>query len=374
MRKKLLKIPLLLPVFLVVLCLFSLKLYAGPLRFIAYGDTRRNSDTVDKPQTKHNAIAKVIRELNPDFVLFSGDMVYNNEFEKFLTVVINNYAGDKRIPLYPVIGNHEVVVSEKLGGIEALIKARSRYVLFEAFKGRLDDSYSSYLNNIFDRMKPKQSWYSFVKQTNGVELQFIELNSSLPDDEDQFKWFLNELKRVDGPKVVLAHYPPYSTGQHGNESALHGSSREAKFRNRYTKVFNDPKNNVALVIGGHDHNYQRTCKTDETGGIRTPVYLVSGGGGANLTGGGKGDVSQILTDGFQCQRFVTAYHFVEVTVTADSSRNVTIKCKAMGLSYDLSQGLPDDTAFEAQFVKERLELIDDFTVTWQCKRVSGNEF
>ncbi|HJW87178.1 MAG TPA: metallophosphoesterase [Candidatus Brocadiaceae bacterium] len=374
MRKKLLKIPLLLPVFLVVLCLFSLKLYAGPLRFIAYGDTRRNSDTVDKPQTKHNAIAKVIRELNPDFVLFSGDMVYNNEFEKFLTVVINNYAGDKRIPLYPVIGNHEVVVSEKLGGIEALIKARSRYVLFEAFKGRLDNSYSSYLNNIFDRMKPKQSWYSFVKQTNGVELQFIELNSSLPDDEDQFKWFLNELKRVDGPKVVLAHYPPYSTGQHGNESALHGSSREAKFRNRYTKVFNDPRNNVALVIGGHDHNYQRACKTDETGGIRTPVYLVSGGGGANLTGGGKGDVSQILTDGFQCQRFVTAYHFVEVMVTADSSRNVTIKCKAMGLSYDLSQGLPDDTAFEAQFVKERLELIDDFTVTWQSKRVSGNEF
>ncbi|MEK6621499.1 MAG: metallophosphoesterase family protein [Planctomycetota bacterium] len=158
MRKKLLKTPLLLPVFLVVLCLFSLKLYAGPLRFIAYGDTRRNGDTVDKPQTKHNAIAKVIRELNPDFVLFSGDMVYNNEFEKFLTVVINNYAGDKRIPLYPVIGNHEVIVSEKWGGVEALIKARSRYVLFEAFKGRLDDSYSSYLNTLFDGMKAKQSW------------------------------------------------------------------------------------------------------------------------------------------------------------------------------------------------------------------------
>lgn len=374
MRKKLLKIPLLLPVFLVVLCLFSLKLYAGPLRFIAYGDTRRNGDTVDKPQTKHNAIAKVIRDLNPDFVLFSGDMVYNNEFEKFLTVVINNYAGDKRIPLYPVIGNHEVIVSEKWGGIEALIKARSRYVLFEAFKGRLDDSYSSYLNTIFDRMKPKQSWYSFVKQTNGVELQFIGLNSSLPDDEDQFKWFLNELKRVDGPKVVLAHYPPYSIGLHGNESALHGSSREAKFRNRYTKVFNDPRNNVAMVISGHDHNYQRTCKTDEKGGIRMPVYVVSGGGGADLTGGAEGSVSQILTEGFQCQGLVTAYHFVEVTATADSSRNVTIKCKAMGLRYDLSKGLPDDTTFEAQFVKERLELIDDFTVTWQGKHVIGNEF
>ena len=371
MRKKLLKIPLLLSVFLVILCISSVKLYAGPLRFIAYGDTRRDGNAVDKPQTKHNAIAKVIRELNPDFVLFSGDMVYNNEFEKFLTVVINNYAGDKRIPLYPVIGNHEVVIGEKLGGIEALIKARSRYVLFEAFKGRLDDSYSSYLNQIFDRMKPKQSWYSFVKQTNGVDLQFIELNSSLPDDEDQFKWFLNELKRIDGPKVILAHYPPYSIGLHGNESILHGSSREAKFRNRYAKVFNDPRNNVAIVIGGHDHNYQRACKTDEKGGIRTPVYIVSGGGGADLTGGGGGDVSRILTEGFQCQGLVTAYHFADFTATADSSRNVTIKCRALGLRYDLSKGLPDDTTFEAQFVKDRLELIDDFTITWQNNRASG---
>lgn len=373
MRIKLLKTPLLLPFSLVILCLFSLKLYAGPLHFIAYGDTRRNGNAVDKPQTKHNAIAKVIQELNPDFVLFSGDMVYDNEFEKFLTVVVNNYAMDKRIPLYPVIGNHEVAVSEKLGGIEALIKARSRYVLFEAFKGRLDDSYSSYLNTMFDRMKPKQSWYSFVKQTNGVDMLFIELNSSLPNDEDQFKWFLNELKRVDGPKVVLAHYPPYSIGLHGNESVLRSSSREAKFRDRYTKVFNDPENNVALVIGGHDHNYQRTCKMDENGGIRTPVYIVSGGGGADLTGGGIGDFSRILPEGFQCQGLVTAYHFVEVTATADSSRNVTIKCKAMGLRYDLSKGLPDDTTFKTQFVKGRLELIDNFTVTWQSKPIMGNE-
>ena len=365
MRKKLLKIHLLLPGFLVILCLFSLKLYAGPLRFIAYGDTRRNGDTVDKPQTKHNAIAKVIRELNPDFVLFSGDMVYNNEFEKFLTVISSNYAVDKRIPLYPVIGNHEVVVSEKFGGIEALIKARSRYVLFEAFKGRLDESYSSYLNDIFDRMKQKQSWYSFVKQIDGVELQFIALNSSLPDDEEQFKWFLNELKRVDVPKVVVAHYPPYSIGHHGYASVSQKGSRESKFQNRYTKVFNDPKNNVALVIGGHDHNYQRICKTDEKGGIRIPVYVVSGGGGADLSGVGDGDVSQVLTEGFQCPGLVTAYHFVEVTATADNNRNVIFKCKALGLRYDLSKGLPDDTAFENQFVKERLELIDDFTVTWQ---------
>jgi len=72
-----------------------------------------------------------------------------------------------------------------------------------------------------------------------------------------------------------------------------------------------------------------------------------------------------LTEGFQCQGLVTAYHFVEVTATTDNNRNVIFKCKALGLRYDLSKGLPDDATFEKQFVKEQLELIDDFTVTWQ---------
>ena len=99
-------------IFLLIMCvviiLFSQKLYAQALHFIAYGDTRRDMKTMEKPQVKHHAIARVIRELNPDFILFSGDMIFYNEFERFLEVITSNYTGDKRIPLYPVIGNHEL--------------------------------------------------------------------------------------------------------------------------------------------------------------------------------------------------------------------------------------------------------------------------
>src|SRR3989338_10063668 len=87
----------------VVLFLFSQELYASALHFIAYGDTRRDIKTREKPQVKHNAIAAVIRERNPDFILFSGDMVYCDEFERFLEVITNNYAVSKMITVHPHI-------------------------------------------------------------------------------------------------------------------------------------------------------------------------------------------------------------------------------------------------------------------------------
>ena len=90
----------------VVFLFLSQSLCAGSLHFIAYGDTRCEINTMEKPQVKHNAIAKVIREMSPDFILFTGDMVYYNEFEKFLEVINKNFLTDKALPVYPVIGNH----------------------------------------------------------------------------------------------------------------------------------------------------------------------------------------------------------------------------------------------------------------------------
>ena len=50
-------------------------------------------------------------------------MVYYDEFERFLEVITNNYAGSKMIPLYPVIGNHELIFGEK---VDAIIKGLVR--------------------------------------------------------------------------------------------------------------------------------------------------------------------------------------------------------------------------------------------------------
>jgi hypothetical protein len=243
---------------IIVLFLFSQELYARALHFIAYGDTRRDMKTREKPQVKHNAIARVIRERNPDFILFSGDMIYCDEFERFLEVITSNYAGSKMIPLYPVIGNHELIFGEKVDALikdllekigvvnkfkgqtssqsellndietlkrnlyqeiesipDAKLKTRSRRVLCEEICDKLDPAYISYLKEVLCETKDGQSWYSFVKEADGLKIKFIALNSSLPDDEEQFQWFLNELRQFSGPKIIFEHYPPYSTGFHG---------------------------------------------------------------------------------------------------------------------------------------------------------------
>jgi len=444
----------------VILFLFSQELYARALHFIAYGDTRRDIKTREKPQVKHNAIAAVTRERDPDFILFSGDMVYCDEFERFLEVITSNYAGNKMvtvhphinlpppsfspsvrgtrggiqgdnehspplvggvrgggellhkmIPLYPVIGNHELIFGEKvdaiikdllekigvvnkskersssqpevLNDLEALkrklyleiesitaskLKTRSRQVLCEEICDKLDPAYISYLKEVLCETKDGQSWYSFVKEADGLKIKFIALNSSLPDDEEQFQWFWDELKQFSGPKIVLAHYPPYSTGFHGCLDLMDNKSKASRFRDRYAKILNNTANNVLLVISGHEHNYQRICKTDQTGSMQLPVYVVSGGGGADLTGQAECDTSQIPMNGFRCLGLITAYQFVDIVADTDDKNNLTLTCKVLGLQCDLTEGLPDDDTFERQFVKDRLEVIDNFTLNWEKQK------
>src|SRR3989339_836542 len=303
-----------------ILFLFSQKLYASALHFIVYGDTRQDILTMEKPQRKHNAIAKVIREMNPEFILFTGDMIYYKEYNSFLKVISNNYIGDKAIPLYPSIGNHELVFGKEADAIikeilkkvsiedkskrqtsshagisndieklkrklnqtveaipEEKLKARSRQVLCEIFKDKLNPAYASYLNEVLIDTSEGQTWYSFVKEINGLKIKFIALNSSLPGDEEQFQWFLNELKQFSGPKIIFEHYPVYSIGFH---------------------------------------------------------YL----------------------------GLITAYNFVDIVADTDDKKNLVLKCKVLGLRYDITDRLPNDDTVEKEFVKDNMELIDDFTL------------
>ncbi|MDR4509464.1 MAG: metallophosphoesterase [Candidatus Brocadiaceae bacterium] len=358
-----------------------------------------------KPQTKHHSIARVIRDASPDFILFSGDMIYHNEFGQFLEVINRNYGKEKMIPLYPVIGNHELIFGEKVDILiekiskemaaahnaqgqlsphskpadnvlllwnelfqklasftEKELKLRSRQVLCEEIRDKLNPSYALYLREVLAKTTEQQSWYSFMKEVDGLKIQFIALNSSLPDDEEQYQWFLNRLKQFSGPKIIFGHYPFYSIGFHGCTDLLNSASQAARFRDRYAAICNDIAHNVALVISGHEHNYQRFSKVDKTGQVQLPVYLVSGGGGARLSGQGRCDTSKIPLDGFQCIMLTPAYHFVEIVASSDNRKNVRLHCKVLGLRHDVTTNVPEDDAFARQFVKNNLEIIDEFTL------------
>src|SRR3990167_7592651 len=112
---------------IIVLFLFSQELYARALHFIAYGDTRRDIKTREKPQVKHNVIARVIREKNPDFILFSGDMVYCDEFEIFLEVITSNYAGNKMVTVHPHLNLPSPPFSPSVRGTGGEIQGDNEY-------------------------------------------------------------------------------------------------------------------------------------------------------------------------------------------------------------------------------------------------------
>jgi len=99
----------------------------------------------------------------------------------------------------------------------------------------------------------------YVKTLPGVQLLFLDGNRP---DRAQATWLEARLARP-GPRfrVVVFHQPAWSC-------STHGSSREVD--RWWVPVLE--RNRVALVLNGHDHNYQRFVST---AGVN---YVVTGGG------------------------------------------------------------------------------------------------
>ena len=103
----------------------------------------------------------------------------------------------------------------------------------------------------------------FVKELRGVQLLFVDANRP---DQAQADWLEARLSER-GPRfrVVVFHQPAWSCSNHD-------STRDVdRF---WVPVFERHK--VALILNGHDHNYQRFVSD---GGV---TYVVTGGGGKDL--------------------------------------------------------------------------------------------
>lgn len=148
------------------------------------------------------------------------------------------------------------------------------------FKGQLDDPYAALrrsrpfwvsLGN-HDAARgngPKQLAYlglpalPYERDLPGVRLLFLDANRP---DVAQARWLGEALARP-GPalRVALFHQPAWSCGPHGSTAAVSQT---------WAPVFESHR--VALVLNGHDHNYQRF---ESNVGVN---YVVSGGGGRQL--------------------------------------------------------------------------------------------
>ena len=230
----------------------------GSFTFVAFGDYG-----FDGPGEA--AVAELVKDLNPDFILALGDNNYpigqaetiDANVGKYFRQYIGDYqgtygSGSETNRFFPAIGNHDWWYS----GLESI----SPYIDYFDLPG--DD----YLNS-----SGNERYYDFSYE----DARFFALNASGREedgnafDSDQGEWLRDQLSESTARlNVVFFHESPFSSGTDSGP----------------TPVMQWPFESwgVDLVLSAHDHNYERLHINDtEILGPGIP-YFVSGLGGRSL--------------------------------------------------------------------------------------------
>lgn len=209
----------------------------GDVMVVAAGDIAK-SGTQDSPAMK---TGQLISKLAPDAVLMLGDAAYDQ-----------GSAEDFRTKYAPTWGNFLAITKPVPGNHEYYTKNAAAY--FDYFK--VPEYYSYDMG----------AWH------------LIALNSEIDisDNSPQMKWLRNDLA-IHKNACTLAYYhtPRFSTGKHGDNKAVSGLFEELA------------RNNVDVILNGHDHSYQRWARLGIDGAPNaisgTREFVVGTGGTHTLT-------------------------------------------------------------------------------------------
>lgn len=249
-----------------------------PFRFVAYGDTRfhdpKDTDAANPPVRQ--ALVNAIAGVNPAFICFTGDIVYNG-YDKDDWKVWDSETSiwcEKKIPVYPALGNHDLHGSEK-----------------------------DALGNYFQRFPElKNSRYYSVRAANTL---FLVLDSSLEETKDaQGQWLADQLDHVPNDAdfvFIMDHHPPYTSS---SDAKMFGGGHSARGKEQELAKMLEGRQAHAryrmVFFSGHVHNYER----HEHGGI---TYFVSGGGAAHAY-----PIERKPDDPFQSKEINYHYLLIEV--------------------------------------------------------------
>lgn len=247
------------------------------VRFGVFGDSGFGS------RVTYNLAERMAQE-DLDFVIHTGDVVYNIEdnADAFEAFRLKWYLPLKplltQMPVYPVVGNHDVE-------LEAMWEGQPFY--YRAFPSFTDPDFVASDN------EGRNQWYAF-----GVgEVQFLMLDSQTFFGEDghgaQNEWLADRL--VDERftyTVATLHVAPYTSSNHRYDG------QQIQFV--WMPMFEE--DNVRLVLSGHSHNYERLIYNGIT-------YIVSGGGSEVLY--------PLLTQLPFSQTFAAESHYVVLEIDSE---------------------------------------------------------
>ncbi len=228
--------------------------YAGPAQidqtknhFCIVSDTQKTSRWEfwrERNDRERRLILDGILKRDPAFVINLGDLTTRGSSEKHWQEFDESHQAlrEKRIPYFPVLGNHEFY-----GSNDAALRN---------FFGRFP-----YLEN--------RRWYSFTWKNIGLiflDSNFGELNPE--EQKAQSEWYSAELERLDRDDrvdyiIACCHGAPFTN------SRTVGPNEKSRlyFAEPFTR---SPK--ATLFFSGHSHSYERFL----FGG---KMFIVSGGGG-----------------------------------------------------------------------------------------------
>jgi hypothetical protein len=249
-----------------------------PFKFVAYGDTRFHdpTDTEAANPPVRIALVQAIAGVNPAFVCFTGDIVYNgydvNDWKTWDSET--SIWREKKIPIYPALGNHDLHGDEKIA-----------------------------LGNYFQRFPDlKNSRYYSVRAANTLVLV---LDSALDESAGpQGEWLAAKLDNIPADVdfvFLMFHHPPYTSS---SDEKKYGGGHSARSTEQHlARILEDRQAHTRarfVVFSGHVHNYER----HEHGGV---MYFVSGGGAAHAY-----PIERAPDDPFQSKQVNYHYLLVEV--------------------------------------------------------------
>ena len=250
----------------------------GPFHIVVYGDSRFHDpkDTEAANPPARQALVQAIAQTSPAFVSFGGDIVYNGDDSSDWKVFDSETAvwRDKKIPVYPALGNHDLHGDEKVA-----------------------------LANYFQRFPDlKNSRYYSVRAANTL---MLVLDSSLEEATGpQGQWLTHKLDQLPGDVdfvFIVMHHPPYTSSS--DEKKYGGGHSSRSKEGELAKLLEARQQNLRariVVFSGHVHNYER----HEHGGI---TYFVTGGAGAHAY-----PIERAADDPFQSKE--VNYHYLQAEV------------------------------------------------------------
>jgi predicted phosphodiesterase len=230
------------------------------------------------------ALVKQIAAQDLDFVIYTGDVVYEADpadiFNSYLQKYFQPFAPIlHQGPIYTILGNHDYDSSVRWEGAPFY-----------------DYAFPPFPDPNFDYPETRRGnqYYAFSYQ----DIQFLMLDTHVfagTEGRDEQDAWLEE--RLADPRfritIPVFHVAPFSS------SVVHPDDGLPV---RYSWNWRFEEANVPLALSGHFHDYERLISNGIT-------YIVSGGGSSTLYAQG-----QLLPES---QRFARRTHFVLLEIDAD---------------------------------------------------------